>query len=83
MCTARTATLQLTFHSNTGENSRRARSRLAAAPQFPSTLEKGLNKLMSLKESFGGMVSQVRCAARRPAAPSARRFRCGASRQRQ
>ncbi|PSC74813.1 anion-transporting ATPase [Micractinium conductrix] len=27
--------------------------------QFPSTLEKGLNKLMSLKESFGGMVSQV------------------------
>jgi arsenite-transporting ATPase len=27
--------------------------------QFPSTLEKGLNKLMSLKDSFGGMVSQV------------------------
>ena len=34
-------------------------------PQFPSTLEKGLNKLMSLKDSFGGMVSQ----ARTPAAP--------------
>lgn len=34
---------------------------LPAALQFPSTLEKGLNKLMSLKESFGGMVSQVRC----------------------
>lgn len=32
------------------------------ALQFPSTLEKGLNKLMSLKESFGGMVSQVRAA---------------------
>ena len=28
-------------------------------PQFPTTLEKGLNKLMSLKDSFGGMVSQV------------------------
>ncbi|EFN59980.1 hypothetical protein CHLNCDRAFT_133103 [Chlorella variabilis] len=26
---------------------------------FPTTLEKGLNKLMSLKDSFGGMVSQV------------------------
>lgn len=27
--------------------------------QFPTTLEKGLGKLMSLKESFGGMLSQV------------------------
>jgi len=30
-----------------------------ARMQFPSTLEKGLNKLMSLKDSFGGMVSQA------------------------
>lgn len=28
--------------------------------QFPSTLEKGLAKLISLKESFGGVASQVR-----------------------
>jgi anion-transporting ArsA/GET3 family ATPase len=27
--------------------------------QFPSTLEKGLSKLMSLKETFGGMIGQV------------------------
>lgn len=27
--------------------------------QFPTTLEKGLNKLISLKDSFGGMLSQV------------------------
>lgn len=28
--------------------------------QFPSTLEKGLAKVMSLKSKFGGMLSQVR-----------------------
>lgn len=27
--------------------------------QFPSTLEKGLSKLISLKESFGGLASQM------------------------
>uniref|UniRef100_A0A0D6QTM9 ArsA/GET3 Anion-transporting ATPase-like domain-containing protein n=1 Tax=Araucaria cunninghamii TaxID=56994 RepID=A0A0D6QTM9_ARACU len=27
--------------------------------QFPSTLEKGLNKMMSLKNKFGGLISQV------------------------
>lgn len=27
--------------------------------QFPSTLEKGLGKLMELKDSFGGMISQL------------------------
>ena len=27
--------------------------------QFPTTLEKGLAKLMSLKESFGGIASQT------------------------
>ena len=27
--------------------------------QFPTTLEKGLSKLMSLKDAYGGMLSQV------------------------
>jgi arsenite-transporting ATPase len=27
--------------------------------QFPSTLEKGLTKMMSLKNKFGGIISQV------------------------
>jgi len=27
--------------------------------QFPSTLEKGLTKMMSLKNKFGGVISQV------------------------
>ena len=27
--------------------------------QFPSTLEKGLAKMMSLKSKFGGLISQV------------------------
>jgi len=27
--------------------------------QFPSTLEKGLTKVMSLKAKFGGLLSQV------------------------
>ena len=27
--------------------------------QFPSTLEKGLGKVMSLKSKFGGLISQV------------------------
>lgn len=27
--------------------------------QFPSTLEKGLSKMMSLKNKFGGLLSQV------------------------
>ena len=27
--------------------------------QFPTTLEKGLNKLMSLRGAFGGIMSQV------------------------
>lgn len=27
--------------------------------QFPSTLEKGLQKMMSLKSKFGGLLSQV------------------------
>ena len=27
--------------------------------QFPSTLEKALNKLMSLRGAFGGIMSQV------------------------
>lgn len=27
--------------------------------QFPSTLEKGLDKMMSLKNKFGGMINQV------------------------
>lgn len=27
--------------------------------QFPSTLEKGLQKVMSLKSKFGGLISQV------------------------
>ena len=40
-------------------------------PQFPSTLEKGLNKLMSLKDSFGGMVSQASTAAHMSAHTSA------------
>ena len=40
-------------------------------PQFPSTLEKGLNKLMSLKDSFGGMVSQAGTATYAPAHPPA------------
>lgn len=29
--------------------------------QFPSTLEKGLAKVMSLKSKFGGLISQVWC----------------------
>jgi hypothetical protein len=32
---------------------------LPPSPQFPTTLEKGLSKLISLKDSFGGVVSQV------------------------
>lgn len=28
--------------------------------QFPSTLEKGLAKMMSLKNKFGGLLNQVR-----------------------
>lgn len=27
--------------------------------QFPATLEKGLNKMMSLRNKFGGLMSQV------------------------
>jgi arsenite-transporting ATPase len=27
--------------------------------QFPSTLEKGLTKMMALKNKFGGLISQV------------------------
>lgn len=34
--------------------------------QFPSTLEKGLAKLMSLKESFGGMIGQARQGSTAP-----------------
>jgi arsenite-transporting ATPase len=36
--------------------------------QFPTTLEKGLGKLAALRESFGGMISQV---SRMFAAPGA------------
>lgn len=31
--------------------------------QFPSTLEKGLAKMMSLKSKFGGLINQVICTS--------------------